>query len=78
MEDYLYVLFNTLSKRYEGVMQFASDGMALHRLTSKVDHKEYDLCRIGSINLSTGEVKPESPVRLIWEKEEELPKTKAE
>ena len=78
MKDYLYVLFNTLSKRYEGVMQFASDGMALHRLSSKVDRNEYELCRIGSIDLSTGEVLPEAPVRLIWEKEEILPKTQAE
>lgn len=77
MKNYIYVLFNTLSKRYESVMSFPSDGMALHRLSSNIDKKEYDLCRIGSIDIESGIVISEAPVRLIWENEEILPKTEA-
>ena len=32
MKNYVYVLYNNLSNRYESVMSFPSDGMALHRL----------------------------------------------
>lgn len=78
MINYLYVLYNVLSKRYESVMSFPSDGMALHRLAQGgIDKKEFELCRIGSISIETGEVIPEAPVRLIWEQEQELPKSEA-
>ena len=66
MKNYIYVIYNNLSNRYESVMSFPSDAMALHRLSSNVDKKEYSLCRIGSIHIETGEVIPELPVRLIW------------
>ncbi len=66
MKNYIYVIYNNLSNRYESVMSFPSDAMALHRLSSNVDKKEYSLCRIGSINIETGEVISELPVRLIW------------
>lgn len=79
MKNYIYVLYNTLSKRYESVMSFPSDSMALHRLsTGGIDKKEFELCRVGSIEIETGVVEPCPPVRLIWEKEETLPKTEAD
>lgn len=77
MKNYVYVMFNKLSNRYESVMSFPSDGMALHRLDRAVDKSEYDLCRIGSINIETGVLEAEPPVRLIWESAETLPKTEA-
>lgn len=77
MKNYLYMLYNTLSKRYESVMSFESDGMALHRLSSRIDKKEYELCRIGSYDIESGVSETYAPVRLIWEAEEELPKTEA-
>ena len=78
MKNYIYVLYNTLSKRYESVMSFPSDGMALHRLNGNVDKKEYELCRIGSIDIESGICEVEAPVRLIWESDNsELPKSEA-
>ena len=78
MKNYIYVLYNTLSKRYESVMSFPSDGMALHRLgQSQIDKKEFELNRVGSIDIENGIVLSESPVALIWEQEEELPKTES-
>lgn len=78
MKNYIYVLYNTLSKRYESVMSFPSDGMALHRLSQgNIDKKEFELCRIGSYGIETGTAEYEAPVRLIWEQEQELPKTEA-
>lgn len=71
MYNYVYILFNNLSNRYESVMSFASDSMALHRLgNSSVDKEEFSLCRVGRYNLETGVVEPEPPVRLVWENNE--------
>lgn len=78
MNNYVYVLYNTLSKRYESVMSFPSDGMAIHRLsTAGIDKKEFELCRVGSINIESGVCDTYAPVRLIWEEDEVLPKTEA-
>lgn len=77
MKNYVYVLFNKLSCRYESVMSFPSDSMALHRLNSNVDKAEYELCRVGSIDIETGVVNAENPVRLIWNDSDALPKTEA-
>lgn len=77
MKNYIYVLFNKLSCRYESVMSFPSDSMALHRLSKNVDKKEYELCRVGDIEIETGIINPCAPIRLIWEEEEVLPQTEA-
>lgn len=77
MKNYVYVLFNKLSCRYESVMSFPSDSMALHRLDKNIDKNEYELCRIGSYDISTGVLESENPVRLIWEQSTELPKIEA-
>ena len=74
MKNYVYVLFNNLSCRYESVMSFPSDGMALHRLGNNIDKKEYSLCRVGSIDIESGVIESCAPVRLIWEESEVLPK----
>ena len=77
MKDYIYCLYNKLANRYEGIMSFPSDSMALHRLgkSPQMDKEVYELCRIGSIEIETGVLIAEkAPVRLIWEKESgELP-----
>lgn len=77
MKNYVYILFNKLSCRYESVMSFPSDSMALHRLDKNIDKNEYELCRVGSYNIETGVLDAESPVRLIWNNAEEFPKTEA-
>lgn len=78
MKNYVYVMFNNLSNRYESVMSFPSDGMALHRLNGNVDKKEYTICRVGSIDIETGIIEPCPPVRLVWENEESTPTTQGE
>lgn len=79
MKNYIYVLFNNLSNRYESVMSFPSDGMALARLQeSKINTSEWTLCRVGSIKIEDGTVEPCAPVRLIWNEVEKLPVTNAE
>lgn len=78
MKNYVYALFNNLSKRYESVMSFPSDSMAIHRLDKNVDHVEFTLCRVGSIDIESGEMECITPVHLIWETNENLPKTEAE
>lgn len=65
MENCVYVMFNKLSKRYESVMSFASDEMAIHRLKCNVDFEEYEICRVGTINIDTGVIEPCPPVRLV-------------
>lgn len=78
MVNYVYVLFNSLSKRYESVMSFPSDEMAIHRLTQGgIDKKEFELCRIGSITIDSGVVESYAPVRLVWNDDTELPKSEA-
>lgn len=77
MKNYVYVLFNKLSCRYESVMSFPSDSMALHRLDKNIDKEEYELCRVGSIYIENGNIEPCPPVRLIWENVGELPKAEA-
>lgn len=79
MKNYIYVLYNTLSKRYESCMSFPSDGMAIHRLTQgNVDKKEFELCRVGTIDIESGTCETYAPVRLVWEDDTPLPKTEAE
>ena len=79
MKNYIYVLKNNFSKRFESVMSFPSDGMALHRLSQGgIDKKEFELNRCGSVDIETGIVEPCPPTPLIWEQEEALPKTEAE
>ena len=77
MKNYIYVLYNKLSARYESVMSFPSDGMAIHRLDKNIDHDEYELCRVGEISIENGTIIPTPPVRLTWETSEVLPKTEA-
>lgn len=67
MKNYVYILFNKLSNRYESVMSFPSDAMALHRMSDRIDQKEYELCRVGSYDIDTGVIEPCPVVRLIWE-----------
>lgn len=78
MKNYVYVLYNNLSNRYESVMSYASDGMALARLQeAKINTTEWTLCRVGSIDIENGTVEPCAPVRLIWNVVEKLPVTES-
>lgn len=74
MENQVYVMYNKLSGRYESVMSFPSDAIAIHRLSDKVDLEEYDVCRIGTISIVDGTIKPCPPVRLVLANSELPPK----
>lgn len=66
MENCVYVLFNKLSKRYESVMSFPSDEMAIFRLKSNIELEEYDVCRVGTVSIETGVISPCPPIRLVF------------
>lgn len=69
MNNNVYVLYNTLSKRYGEVMAFPSDSFALKRIMETLTPdklSEFELCRIGSIGLETGVVTPIDIVRVAW------------
>lgn len=77
MKNNVYVFYNNLSGRYGEIVAFPSDGFALARVqpTIKPDQlEEVQLCRVGSIDVETGELKTEPPVRIAWRvSEEKLP-----
>lgn len=68
MKNYVYALFNNLSNRYDTIMSFPSDAMAIARLQEgKISTSEYTLCRVGFYDIENGVIVPETaPVRLVW------------
>lgn len=80
MKDYIYSLYNVLSKRYVNVMAYPSDGMAVHQLSRApdLDKKMFEICKVGSIEIETGIIEPCPPKRLDWESDTALPVTEAE
>lgn len=70
MVNNVYVVYNTLSKRYGDVVAYPSDSFALARLqkilSAQSDLSEFELCRIGSIDVESGVLSPAAPVRIAW------------
>lgn len=69
MTNNLYVLYNNLSLRYGDVRVFATDGYAVAHIQPDIPEKmlpEFELCRVGSIDIETGVVQPCAPVRIAW------------
>ena len=71
MKNNLYCVYNELSARYGDVVCYPTDGFALARLSQTfqmqhADLKEFTVCRVGTIDIETGVVCSESPVRLPW------------
>lgn len=72
MKNNLYTLYNKLSLRYGEVMTYPTDSFASAMISkvaanpqAKLDLSEIDVCRIGSIDIETGVITPESaPVRI--------------
>ena len=72
MKNNLYCVYNELSARYGDVVAYPTDGFALARLSDaftqqRVNFKEVTVCRVGNIDVETGVVCSESPVRLPWQ-----------
>lgn len=70
MKNNVFTLFNKLANRYGDVFCFASDGLAVARVQPELKRAgtldENELCRIGTIDIETGELVPQSPVRIAW------------
>lgn len=72
MKNNLYTLYNKLSLRYGEVMTYPTDSfasMAISKIASNpqanLDLSEIDVCRIGSIDIETGVITPETaPIRI--------------
>ena len=72
MKNNLYTLYNKLSLRYGDVRTFPTDAFAsmtisklLSNPQSDIDLSEIEVCRVGSIDIETGVVTPETaPVRI--------------
>lgn len=70
MLNNVYVVYNTLSKRYGDVVAYPTDSFALARLqkvlSQQSDLSEFELCRVGSIDVDSGVIEPCAPVRIAW------------
>ena len=72
MENNVYVVYNTLSKHYGDVMAYPSDAYALARLQPVLSSNgsklsEFELCRVGRIDVESGVLTPSNPVRIAWQ-----------
>lgn len=71
MENNVYVVYNTLSKRYGDVCAYPTDAFALARLQPVLsrngDLKEFELCRVGVVDVESGVLTPSNPVRIAWQ-----------
>lgn len=73
MKNNLYVIYNNLSKRYGDVIASPTDEycrqVVQRSLTSNQDINllEYELCRVGSIDVETGVIESfGAPIRIDW------------
>lgn len=68
MKNCVYCVYNKLSQRYGEVVCFASDSMALRRICTSPLYKssldEVEICRVGAIDIETGVMTSEPPVRI--------------
>lgn len=68
MENRIYCIYNKLSQRYGDCYCFASDALAVRRLPMAPMYKgvidEIEICRVASVDIETGLVTPEAPVRI--------------
>lgn len=72
MKNNVYVVYNTLSKRYGDVVAYPSDAFALARLQPVLSSgqnklSEYELCRVGVIDVETGVLESTPAVRVAWQ-----------
>lgn len=78
MQNKIYTLYNKLSQRYGEVFATASDALAertAHKSleTIRENLNDFELCRVGSIDIENGTVTTEPPIRIKWEQKNEMP-----
>lgn len=69
MTNNLYTLYNKRSQRYGNVMTFPNDDFAINEMSKApngITDDEYELCRIGTIDIESGIVNSEAPVRVTF------------
>lgn len=67
MENQIYAFYNKLSARYEGVFSYPTDAVTIARLSdpnANFNRNELEVCKVGSIDISTGTVTVTPPIRL--------------
>ena len=66
MKDCLYVFYNKLSNRYESVISQPTDAVLINIIqhSGKFDREKYDVCKIGIIDIDSGIVESNAPIRL--------------
>lgn len=81
MENQIYMFYNKLSMRYEGVFSSPTDATMLYRMgkPDAFNRDELEIVKVGSFDLTSGVVTPTAPVRIDipLEKENPLPVTEA-
>lgn len=76
MTNNIYTLYNVLSCRYGDVMAYPSDGFAVKRISEVIKgdaRKEYELCRVGTIDIDTGTVVSCAPIRIALPDDSAVP-----
>lgn len=78
MKNVIYTLYNKLSQRYGEVFATASDALAertahksLETIRESLD--DFELCRVGEIDIETGTVTTEAPRRIQWQIKNDMP-----
>lgn len=71
MKNCVFTLYNNLSCRYGDVMSYPTEGFAQKVLSTQLpkmnmDLSEYELCRIGDIDVLTGVIEPCAVKRIPW------------
>ena len=76
MENQLYVIYNKLSNRYEGVFTYPTDAVCRARIgnpDAKFNFDELEVCKVGTVDVLSGVITPSAPVRLEINPTEKLP-----
>lgn len=69
MQNKIYVLYDKLAQQYLNVSTFATDAVAVYEMQKMFEktpeaQERFELCRCGAIDIQTGVVTSENPVRL--------------
>lgn len=66
MTNNIYTIYNKLSGRYGDVLTYPTDEFAVNSISkfNGINSDEFELCRIGTIDIESGIVNSEAPVRI--------------
>lgn len=66
MTNNIYTIYNKKSGRYGDVLTFPTDDYAVNQISkfNGISEDEHELCRVGTIDIETGVICSEAPVRV--------------